>query len=413
MNGKGFRQVFRNRNYLLLWLGQTISQIGDAVSLVAMPLLVFELTNSVTELTLTFVLEAIPWILIGPIAGVFIDRIDRKRLLIATDLIRAVLIGCVFFIEHVWAIYVIAFLMQTMATINTPVRSAIIPELLDRDLYVKAIGLSHTTFQMVQVIGPFLAAGVLSLTGGPRPVFLLDSLTFLICVAMALMMRFPPSAERGEKKVESATTTFAQMIQVGAKFLFTHPVMRYITCINVLKAAVQAFILIGSLLYVKTTLAMTGTAGDRMYSLVVAAMAVGVITGTLLIGTFEKRLQRRYLIVGGLMLQGAVLLLLQLHPGPALLFVLFLIAGFGSSGAMTPVSAFYAETTPNEIRGRVYSMTNSMLRVSSLSAYLLAGPIGERYGAVALLTLTAALLLIGTPLFTLFFQGLRVLQTKN
>lgn len=412
MSGKGFRQVFRNRNYLLLWFGQTISQIGDAVSLVAMPLLVFELTNSVTELTLTFVIEAIPWILIGPIAGVFIDRVDRKKLLIATDAIRAVLISSVFFIDQVWMIYVIAFLMQTMATINTPVRSAIIPELLDKELYVKAIGLSHTTFQTVQVIGPFLAAGVLSLSGGPRPVFLLDALTFLVCVAMALAMRFPDGAARGEKKTESAADTFAQMVQVGAKFLVTHPVMRYITSINLLKAAVQALVLIGSLLYVKTTLAMTGTAGDRMYSLVIAAMAVGVISGTLLIGTFEKRLQRRWLIVGGLMLQGTMLLLVQTEPGPVMLFFLFLIAGFGASGAMTPVSAFYAETTPNEIRGRVYSMTNSMLRIASLCAYLAAGPIGERYGAVALLTGTAALLLIGTPLCTLLLRGLRVLRPK-
>jgi len=416
-NKTGFRQVLRNRNYMLLWMGQTISQIGDAVTLVALPLLVYELTQSVMGLTLTFIIEAIPWIVVGPIAGVFIDRMNRFVLLVATDILRMLLISVVFFTDHIGVIYGIAFLMQAMAAINTPVRSSIIPDLLDKELYVKAIGMSHTTFQTVQVIGPLIAAAILSVTGGPRPVFLIDSFTFMLCVAMAFMMRIPPRTARVEQEkrggtAESPLVTFGQMFKVGAAFLFTNRVMRYVTSINLLKSVVQSLVLVGTLLYVKSTMDLTASQGDRIYSLAVAAMAIGVISGTLLITAFEKKIQRRYLITGGLFLQGFTLIIVQFHPHTVGLLALLLIAGLGASGAMAPLSAYYAETTPNEIRGRVYSVTNSLLRIAGMAAYVLAGPVGEWYGAESLFLVVSVLLIAGMPLLTLWLKGLDVLAPK-
>ncbi|WP_145321207.1 MFS transporter [Paenibacillus xylanexedens] len=416
-NKTGFRQVLRNRNYMLLWIGQTVSQIGDAVTLVALPLLVYELTQSVMGLTLTFIIEAIPWIVVGPIAGVFIDRMNRFVLLVATDILRMLLIGVVFFTDHVGVIYGIAFLMQAMAAINTPVRSSIIPDLLDKELYVKAIGMSHTTFQTVQVIGPLVAAAILSMTGGPRPVFLLDSLTFMLCVGAAIMMKIPPRTAQVEQRKDGRTAepplvTFGQMFKVGASFLFTNRVMRYVTSINLLKSVVQSLVLVGTLLYVKSTMDLTASQGDRIYSLAVAAMAIGVISGTILITAFEKRVQRRYLITGGLFLQGVILIMMQFHPQTIWLLILLLIAGLGASGAMAPLSAYYAETTPNEIRGRVYSVTNSMLRIAGMAAYVLAGPVGEWYGPETLFLVVSVLLLVGMPILTLWLNGLYVLAPK-
>jgi MFS family permease len=87
-----FREIIGNRDYTLLWAGQTISQVGDALTVVAIPLLVYTLGHSVASLTLSFVIESLPWIVIGPIAGVIVDRVNRRNVLIMSDLLRAVLV---------------------------------------------------------------------------------------------------------------------------------------------------------------------------------------------------------------------------------------------------------------------------------------------------------------------------------
>ncbi|MBL0388413.1 MFS transporter [Tumebacillus sp. ITR2] len=407
----GFRDVISNRNYVWLWLGQTISQIGDSLTIVAVPLLVYALTQSATSLTLTFVIESLPWILIGPFAGVLIDRINRRTVLIWVDLLRALIVAAIFFSHSVSLIYVMIFLSQTLAAVFAPARSAVIPELIERDLYVKAISLSQSSFQTVQILGPFLATGVITLFGGPRASFLVDTVTFLAAVSCTMMIRFPKQsvkANAGQPKV-----SFFKSFGEGTAFLVKHKVLRYVTAINLLKAVTQSVILVSSVLYVKTQLQMSEQDSDRVYGLVVAATAIGIILGTTLIGILDKKLDRRFLIIGGLMLQGATFLLIQFQPGALALILMYGFSGFCASGALTPVSACFAESTPNEVRGRVYSVVNSVIRIALAIGYSAAGLVGAQYGAVALLTYGGILLLVATPILTLLLQGISALQTKQ
>ncbi|MGZ4032602.1 MAG: MFS transporter [Tumebacillaceae bacterium] len=224
------------------------------------------------------------------------------------------------------------------------------------------------------------------------------------------MIRFP----KHSVKVPGTQTksSFFQSFKEGARFLSSHKVLRYVTSINLLKAVTQSVLLVSSVLYVKTELHLTDIDGDRLYSLVVAAIAIGIIIGTTLIGTFDRKLDRRFLIVGGLLLQGAAFLLIQFHPGSIAIVLLFGMSGFGASGALTPVSACFAESTPNEVRGRVYSVVNSLIRVAMAIGYSIAGLIGENYGSITLLTLGGLLLLVSTPLLTIFLQGFTVLRKE-
>lgn len=404
-SGPTYRQVFKHSNYMYLWLGQTISQIGDALTIVALPLLVYHLTQSAVDLTLMFVLEAIPWIIIGPIAGVFVDRMSRKWFIVMTDLVRMVLILSIFLVDSIYLYYVIAFLSQCMAAIFMPARSAAIAELVPRELYGKAIGLSYTSFQMVQVVGPFMAAGAITLLGGPREVLFLDSFTFLISALFSMMIRYPIS----EKKSEAADVekpkqpSFFQSFSEGFKFLFTHRILSFITSVYVLRYVSRAFLMVGILLYIKTTFDLSVTESDRLYGFAVTSMALGTFLGVLLIGFFEKRLNTRWLIVGGLMLEGLVYLGILTNPSSMVLLGLFFVAGFMASGAVTPISVSYATHTPNEIRGRVYSVVNSVAQMSLMIGYGIAGFIGDYLGAVTLMVSAGVVLFVLTPLISMIF----------
>lgn len=405
-----FREIIGNRDYSLLWAGQTISQVGDALTVVAVPLLVYTLGHSVASLTLSFVIESLPWIVIGPIAGVVVDRVNRRNVLIMSDFLRAILVTSIFFLHSVPLIYLMSFLSQSLATVFAPARSATIPDLISKELYVKAISLSQSSFQTVQIIGPFLAAGIIAVSGGPRAAVLIDAVSFLIGTGMTLLIRFPPQSLQG--MAANKKPPFFRSLQEGAAFLVKHNVLRYATSINILKALIQSVVLVGSVLYVKSEMGLTANASNSFYGIVVTAIGVGIVIGTTLIGTYLHDWNRRVLIVGGLMLQGVTFLFLLFHPGIVLTTVLFGVSGFASSGALAPNSAFYAESTPNEVRGRVYSVVNSVIQVAQILGYSLAGFIASTYSSIILFFLGGIVLIVAAPLLTLSLRKESTVQPQ-
>jgi MFS transporter, DHA3 family, macrolide efflux protein len=398
-----YRAVLGQRNYFWLWLGQAISQVGDALSIVAIPLLVYQLTHSAMDLTISFLMTGLPWIIIGPFAGVLVDRANRRTVLILTDLIRLFLMLAIFFSHNVPLIYLMCFLSQCMSAIFNPARSAVIPELVGRELYVKAISLSYSTFQITQTVGPFLATGLIAWLSGPRLVILLDSFTFLAAVSTTLLIRFPAHALKAQTPPEASAEPVNPVVSIlrsmkeGAVFLWRHPVLRFMTAMSSLRSIATAVILIGCLLYVKNDLGLSADGSDSVYSLVITALSIGTVIGTWWIGMKDKNWQKRSLILSGMMLEGLCLTGMLLHPNTFWLITLFLVAGLFESFAITPVSTSFAEHTPNEVRGRVYSVVNASVQLITMIAYGLVGPIGDTVGASVLLALGGAFLLVVTP----------------
>jgi MFS family permease len=274
--------------------------------------------------------------------------------------------------------------------------------LLRKELYVKAISWSQNSFQLVQIIGPFIAAGIIALSRGPRTALVVDALTFVVATSMTLLIRFP--ARTSQEKSSAKKPPFFQSLSEGAAFLLKSHILRYATSINILKAIMQSVLLVGSVLYIKSEMGLSATSSDSLYGVVVTAIGIGVMVGTTLVGTVLHNWNRRLLIVGGLLLQGLAFLLLLFHPNAIVTVIIFWLSGFGSSGAMTPNSAFYAESTPNEVRGRVYSVVNAVLQVAQLIGYSLAGLIASTYSSSILFLFGGVVLLIAAPLLTFLFR---------
>ncbi|EIT84472.1 putative MFS family transporter protein [Fictibacillus macauensis ZFHKF-1] len=401
------RALFKNQNYMLLWLGQAISQFGDAISFVAIPLLVFQLSGSPINLTLSFVIETVPWIVLGPIAGVFIDRWNKRTVMMAMDLIRCVIVGCIFFTENVYLLYALGFLIQSAAAIFAPARSSFIPQLVKKEHYVKAIALSHVAFQTVQVMGPIVAAAVIGWLG-LRMAFIVDSMTFLLALLFCVMIKHVETSAN-----DTVRRPFLTSLKEGISYIGKSVVLRHVTYINLLKAVIQSFIMIGTLLYMKELFHVKGARSDQLYSLMIGIMAFGTILGTWLIGVKEAVIHRRFLILGGLSLQGICLLLIAAAPNVYVLGSLFFVSGFALSGATSPVSAFYAEHTNDHIRGRVYSVTNATLQMASIIAFIVAGAIANYSSGTLLFTVAGLLLLLCTPLLILATRSSLSTVTTN
>ncbi len=401
-----YRDVFRNGNWIRLWTGQTISQLGDAISDVALPLQVYALTKSAVGLGFGFAIELLPIIVIGPLAGILADRLNRRTLLLIVDFVRILCAVGMFFSVSAWQLYLLALIAAIMQATFLPTYSAVIPQITDKQ-YVKSISLSYTGYRTMQVIGPMVAAGLIGLVGGPRPMFLLDAATFAFAFCMTLTIHVANVAPKGEQR------RFWGDLQVGWNFLGRSTVTRYIASYNVMLAIATTAATLGTVLYIKGALGLSNTASNQLYGLTGAVLAGTVALATWLIGLLDHQLPKRPLILWGPVVSGIAYLAFFFRPGPVEMLLLFFIISLGNACALVPVLAYLAAAVPNEVRGRVYAFINAMSSLANLLAYNAFGALGLLLPPMMLLVISGVLLALGIPLCTLLLRGARALREHD
>ncbi|HLZ09365.1 MAG TPA: MFS transporter, partial [Chloroflexota bacterium] len=160
--------VLRRRDFRLLFLGGLVSSLGDWFLFIALPFYVYTLTGSALATGGTFIAESLPSILFGSVAGVFVDRWDRRRTMIVADLLRAVLLLGLLVVrspETVWVVFAVSFTQSTIGQFFGPAKNALIPHVVGEEDLLAANSLSSTGSQLTMLIGPALGGGVLALFG--------------------------------------------------------------------------------------------------------------------------------------------------------------------------------------------------------------------------------------------------------
>src|SRR5262245_33617015 len=182
--------VMRQRNFLFLWIAWLVSSLGDVVLFIALPFYVYQLTGSTVATGATLIVETVPRVLIGSVAGVFVDRWDRRATMIAADLGRAVLLLpliAVHSADTLWIVYVVGFLGAVVAQFFRPARSALLPRLVARDQLTTANALNAQADATNSLIGPAIGGALFGLFG-LGGVVLVDSASFLASAALIALI---------------------------------------------------------------------------------------------------------------------------------------------------------------------------------------------------------------------------------
>ncbi len=186
-------KLLRQRNFSLLWVGQFISIIGDWVLFIALPFYTYSLTGSVLATGAMFIVSTLPRLVLGSVAGVFVDRWDRKRTMIVADVLRVLLILMLLFVrsrDWLWLIYVSAFLESVVSQFFNPAKSAIIPLLVGEKDLLAANSLNGLSDALTRLLGSALG-GVLMGWLGFSSVVLLDAGSFLFSALMIVLIVMP------------------------------------------------------------------------------------------------------------------------------------------------------------------------------------------------------------------------------
>lgn len=368
-----FRSL-RNPVFARLYLSQTTSLLGDALTWVGLALLAFELAgeNSSVILSAALTLRVLAFVILSPIAGALADRVDRKLILVSSDLGRMVVIGLMPFVTQAWQIYGLMFALNALTAFFTPTYQATIPLVTGKDDYGQAIALSGATFELLGVLGPGLAGGVAALIGA-RSIFFLDAATFLVSAALILTLPKSLNAPRDPSENSSATTTWRD-VRDGTARLWGDGLLRYALLLELVASVAGALVLVGTVGLVRGNLGL----GNVEYGAVMAAFGIGATLAALASGALEGRVSRpRFLLIGAFVTTLAVIPANLVGFAP--LLILWLVAGAGQNWVNLPTQALIADRTPPEAQGRVYGAHFAWSHLWWALAYPLAGWLGSSF----------------------------------
>jgi CRP-like cAMP-binding protein/sugar phosphate permease len=393
--------VFRRRDFSLLWLAQLISTAGSSLTDLAAAIYVYRVTESALAVGLTLMVTAIPSLVIGLLAGVFVDRHDRKRILIGTCLIQAVIVGLLAVVIGIEAIalpglYLLLFLNAGVKQFFDPAHESLIPELAsDEELAGANSFLSIASFGSTAI--GFAGAGLLASTVDLTWAFIIDAASFLVCAGLIwLMGRYPmPKPED-----EASVAVIVANLRSGMATLFGTPILR-----SLFLVAIFMFFSFGlwNVLLLPFSIRELG-ATEFQYGLQEGLTSVGFVLGSFFMARFSSRLPEPLWIVVGLVGMGLSGLLYATSTSIPLAIALVMVSGFFNSPASVSRSVLLQRNTPREMRGRVFSAFYVMRDIIFLVGMAGAG-LADVVDIRLLIIFASALLLVSAGI-TLVAPGL-------
>ena len=371
-------RLFRNRNFMALWVGQMISFIGDYFNWLAIPIVVNRLTGSAGMVGLSFISNALPALLLGPIAGVFVDRLDRRKVMIASDVLRGLLVLLLLTIQdasQVWVFYVVGFLISCTSQFFFPSRGAVLPLVVpDEEDWLPANGLMQIIQTVGLLAGPAIAGFAIGLWG-ERVAFIANSVGYF-CSALAVMTMRVPRTTPGTN-AESATIrgVLADMRE-GLVYLFTNRSM-----LGVLICMSVAFLGIGAINVIWVPyLQRTFGIGPQGLGMVDSAQGVGMVVGGLLLGILARRIPKVFLSAVGMLVIGLMFGSMGIVPVFWMIIGLNLFVGLALVPVQSALATIMQLSVPDLKRGRVGSSLGAFNTLASLLSMSFASLFGEAIG---------------------------------
>jgi len=383
---------FKNKNFLRLWLAQIISQFGDRINQMALIGLIAARTpGSTVGLAKLLSFTIIPVFLVGPIAGAYVDRWDRRKTLFVCDFLRGLLVLTIPFIFIYWEsmvpIYAVVFLIFCLSRFYVPAKMSIIPDLVDEKGLLMANSLVSMTGMLAFAFGCAFG-GILVEKVGPRGGFIWDAVTFFISgilvVSMSQKINFHVNtqklAEEGKKIITTLRKSLFDEIKEGLVYFFKHREIRFVTSMMFVLFAAAGAIYVVAIVFIQESLQSI----TRDLGFLAVVLGLGLLISSILYGRFGQKTSRFKtifvcLILGGVSMMAFASIIhrfAQLPVAAALTFLLGLVTGPVFIAANTIVH----EVSRDEMRGRVFSALEVVMHLGFLLAMFLSAHLSETLG---------------------------------
>ncbi len=389
----------RNPSFARLWLSGLVSDLGDWMLRIGLPVFVFQLTGSALTTATVFVVETVPAVLVGQVAGVLVDRVDRRRIIIVGTLLQAVLLLPLLAVrsaDELWIVYVVAAAEAVLASICGPATLALIPSLVEPAQLASANALSAVSQNIARLVGSPVG-GLAVAVGGLTAVVIVDALTF-VAVAVLVAGITITAAARAAAEAKAAAAKAARAAGDGGLVAEWIDGLRTITASTRLRNALligaasqvaQGMFIVLFVVFVLQQLSADGSAAG----VIRGVQAIGGVIGGVVIGVVGSRIGVRPMIGWGFIAFGLISLVTWNLPAVttavpvyALLFVLVGIPGVATS---TGLQTLVQTLTPPSHLGRVFATFEAGASALQAVGVLIAGALADRTGVLPILDVQA------------------------
>jgi MFS family permease len=385
--------VLRQRNFALLWFGGLISYIGDWILLTALPVYVFTLTQSVLATGLMFAISMVPSVLLGSVAGVFVDRWDRKWTMVVTNLARAPLWFSLIFVdsvERLWIVYLVAFTSRCIAQFGGPAEDALLPKLVGEDHLLNANALNALNNNLARLIGPALG-GVVFGAFGFGLVVILEAASFLISGIMVALINAPASVTRATHEAHEEEEAKPRSVlgewKDGISIVRHNSTVAALFILLGFNAVAEGILSVLMVIYI--TVVIGG--GALEFGWLLTAQAVGGLLGGLFVGQLSKRVKPKQLVGPGFLLLGIIDLLIFNIPNLPVALILMAVVGLPVVALQAGVMTLFQTSVPDRFRGRVLGAYGTTYSLVLLASTLFTSFFGSAIGVVLMLSAAATL----------------------
>jgi len=361
--------VLRNRVYRHLLAAQVVALTGTGLATVALGLLAFDLAGDAAGLVLgtALTIKMVAYVVVAPIAAAFAERIDRRRMLVALDLVRALVAVCLPFVTDIWQVYVLIFVLQSASAGFTPAFQATIPDVLpDEQDYTKALSLSRLAYDMESLISPMLAALLLLLVSF-NSLFLGTSLGFAASALLVISVALPSPRPTQRRGIYDRTTR-------GIRIYLSTPRLRGLFALTWAAAALSATVIVNTVVIVRADLGLSESA----VAVTLAGFGGGSMLAAFALPAVLNRYKDRSVMLSGAMFatltMGLSAGLFAISPlSLAGLAALWACVGFGYSATLTPSGRLLTRSALPEDRPAVFAAQFTLSHACWLVLYPLAG----------------------------------------
>lgn len=398
--------LLRQRNYALLWVGGLISVLGDWVFIAALPFYVYNLTGSALASGGLFIALTVPNILLGSVAGVFADRWDRRRVMVAADFSRAAVLLLLFAVRSpdcIWLVYAVAALDAAISRFFSPAKNALLPQLAGADHLVAANALGGINNSIGRLLGPALGGVLLGAFGLPS-VVVADSLSYLISGVLIARISVSPSWSATRARSETPGTAWTRAWTDwldGLRLVRRSRSLTIFFIVIAIAAGAEGIYQVIFVVFVKQAL----HGGAREFGWLLSTQAIGGLLGGAIVGWFGRRLAP-HLLVALLAVAGLAVLVLAIAPSLPLALALYVIVGVPAAGYLVGFNTVLQNGAADRYRGRLFGAFATTWSLLVLLGQGVGSALGNSVGSIHLLMVNGALNIVaGIMALALLRQG--------
>jgi MFS family permease len=424
-------EVLRNRPFLLLWLSQVTTQVGGNMAVYGLTVIVYNDTGSSSAVSVLLLTFLAPAVLFSAVAGVFVDRLDRRLILLVTNVLRGLAMLALFIlVRNIVAVFILNAVVSTITVFFAPAEAAMIPSLVPRSLLLAANSLFVFTLNTAFAVGFALLGPLVARLAGPEELILVVAVFYLAAAVFCLLLPKSPPAEMEERPAagladaERAIGTTIAQLRDGIEYIQSHPTIAWsLIYLGIAASLIGVLGVIGPR-FATETLGLSTTD----FVVVVLPMGAGVVLGVLTLNSYGRWLPRRRAIEGGMMALGILVVLLTVA-GPisrflervqantattvdlsrfvsllAVVVVIAFVAGIAYAFVAIPAQTQLQEELPEDVRGRVFGVLNMLVSVASFAPILIVGFVVDIVGTTAVI-ITVGLIILVLGVASILIRG--------